>query len=145
MGEFRFLKSSVSCSAAVVALAVAWSAPASAQLTGGSVVAGKATISQPTATSTLITQTSPSAILTWTGFSIPHGSSVTFLQPSASAIALNRVLGGSPSLLLGSLSANGQVWLINPAGIVVGAGASISAAGVLLSTADIHDADFLAG
>ena len=138
----RYIESALALATAAVALC---GASARAQLAGGHVVAGQATISQSSATSTLIRQTSPSALITWTGFSIPRGSSVTFEQPSASAIALNRVLGGSPSFLLGSLSANGQVWLVNPAGIVVGSGATISAAGVLLSTADIHDADFLAG
>jgi filamentous hemagglutinin family protein len=145
MGELRDLSVFARCVMTAVIAASAWCAPVAAQLTAGHVVSGQATISQPSATSTLIQQLTSSAIITWSGFSIPRGASVTFDQPSASAIALNRVLGGSPSFLLGTLSANGQVWLINPAGIVVGRGANISAAGVLLSTADIHNADFLAG
>ncbi|HZT51854.1 MAG TPA: filamentous hemagglutinin N-terminal domain-containing protein, partial [Stellaceae bacterium] len=96
---------------------------AQAQLTGGQVVAGQAAISNPTATSTLIRQSTPKAIINWTSFSIPKGSSVAFQQPSASAIALNRVTGGSISQIYGSLTANGQVWLSNPNGIVLGPGA----------------------
>lgn len=118
---------------------------AQAQLTGGQVVAGQAAISNPTATSTLIRQSTPKAIINWTSFSIPKGSSVAFQQPSASAIALNRVTGGSISQIYGSLTANGQVWLSNPNGIVLGPGAQVSAAGVLLSTMGIHDQDFLSG
>ena len=116
-----------------------------AQLAGGKVVAGQATISQPNATSTLIHQTSPTAIINWSSFSIPSGSSVAFQQPSASAIALNRVTGGSASLIYGSLTANGRVWLVNANGIYLGPTAQVSAAGLLLSTMGIRDQDFLAG
>ena len=117
---------------------------AEAQLVKGQVISGQASITM-TAQSALIQQTSPKAIITWGAFSIPQNYSVVFQQPSASAIALNRVLGGSPSYLLGSLSANGQVWLINPAGIVTGAGAQLSAAGLLLSTIGISNSNFLGG
>ncbi len=119
-------------------------AGAEAQLVKGQVISGQASITM-TAQSALIQQTSPKAIITWGAFSIPQNYSVVFQQPSASAIALNRVLGGSPSYLLGSLSANGQVWLINPAGIVTGAGAQLSAAGLLLSTIGISNSNFLGG
>jgi filamentous hemagglutinin family protein len=134
------------CLIAAVLSAFSFSAfDAQAQLTGGHVVGGQATISSPTATSTLIHQTSPTAIINWQSFSIPSGSSVTFQQPGASAIALNRVTGGSASLIYGSLTANGQVWLINSNGIALGPTAQVSAAGVLLSTMGIRDQDFLAG
>ena len=134
------------CLIAAVLSAFSFSASdAHAQLTGGHVVAGQATISSPSATSTLIHQTSPTAIINWQSFSIPSGSSVAFQQPSASAIALNRVTGGSASQIYGSLTANGRVWLVNPSGIVLGPTAQVSAAGVLLSTMGIRDEDFLAG
>jgi filamentous hemagglutinin family protein len=134
------------CLIAAVLSAFSFSAfDAQAQLTGGRVVGGQATISSPSATSTLIHQTSPTAIINWQSFSIPSGASVTFQQPGASAIALNRVTGGSASLIYGSLTANGQVWLINPNGIALGPTAQVSAAGVLLSTMGIRDQDFLAG
>ena len=118
---------------------------ASANPAGGSVAVGQATISQPSATNTIITQLSSKALINWSSFSIPGGSSVTVHQPGASSILVDRVTGGSRSLLFGTLTANGQVWLINGAGIVVGPGANITAAGVLLSTAGIADGDFSAG
>jgi filamentous hemagglutinin family protein len=130
--------------AAAFAATAGIAAHAHAQLTGGKVIAGSAAIAT-SATDTVIHQSSANAIYTWSTFSIPKGSSVNFLEPGASSIALNRVLGGSASLIYGSLSSNGQVWLINRAGIVVGAGAEITTASLLLSTADISNRNFLAG
>jgi filamentous hemagglutinin family protein len=119
--------------------------PGQANPTGGTVAAGQATIAAPSTTSTVITQGSQKAIINWSSFSIPSGSAVQVNQPGVSAVLLNRVPNGPASYLNGRLSANGQVYLINPAGIVVGSGAQISAAQVLLSTAGIGDANFLAG
>ena len=48
-------------------------------------------------------------------------------------------------MLLGTLSSNGQVWLINPAGIMVGQGATIDVAGFVASTLNVANQDFLAG
>ena len=119
--------------------------PAEAQLVGGKVVAGQAAISSPSAAKTVIQQTSNRAIYSWSSFSIPTGSSVQFIEPSATSIALNRVLGGGASVINGSLSSNGQVVLINSAGIIVGSGAQVSVAGIILSTADIGNANFMTG
>ena len=55
------------------------------------------------------------------------------------------MIANNPSVLLGTLSSNGQVWLINPAGIMVGQGATIDVAGFVASTLKVDTADFLAG
>src|SRR3954447_9470376 len=82
-------------------------AHATAQVpTGGAVTAGSATISQPTAGSQLIDQSTGRAVIDWQSFSIGRGSSVTFRQPDAASVTLNRVVGGDASRILGSLSAN---------------------------------------
>ena len=86
---------------------------------GGEVVAGAATITQE-AGATQITQTTPNAVIDWQGFSLHHGGLVTFDQPSADAAVLNRVTGAAPSRIDGTLSANGQVFFINPNGVLVG-------------------------
>jgi filamentous hemagglutinin family protein len=112
--------------------------------TGGAVVSGQATIANPSANGTLITQRSNSAIINWQQFNIGAGQFVQFLQPSSSSVVLNRVIGGSPSSILGSLTANGQVFLVNTNGVYFGKGSSIDTQGFLASTLGITDQNFLA-
>src|SRR5437588_718075 len=65
-----------------------------------------------------IDQYSQKAILQWDSFSIGSGAWVNFTQPSSSAIALNRVVGNNLSEIFGHLTANGQVFLTNPNGVL---------------------------
>jgi trimeric autotransporter adhesin len=90
-----------------------------------------------------LNQRSARAIINWSDFSIGAGYSVQFNQPSAASAVLNRVMEANPSLLMGNLRANGQVWLVNQNGIMVGKGAVISTAGLVASTLDIEDGDFM--
>jgi len=112
--------------------------------TGGTVTSGSATI-QSSGTTLSINQTTQRAIIEWQGFSIGAGETTKFLQPSLDAVTLNRVISANPSLLYGSLQANGKVILINQNGIVVGPGGRIDTAGFIGSTLNIADQDFLAG
>ena len=73
------------------------------------------------------------------------GEHTRFLQQSASSAVLNRVVGTDASSILGTLSSNGRVFLVNPHGIVFGAGARIDTAGFIASTLNITDSDFLQG
>ncbi|MGV3627849.1 MAG: filamentous hemagglutinin N-terminal domain-containing protein [Betaproteobacteria bacterium] len=113
--------------------------------TGGNVVSGSASIHNTSATQQVITQGSNKAIINWQGFSIGQGNSVQFVQPGASSVVLNRVVGHDPSAIFGSLSANGQVFLVNPQGIYFSPSASLNVAGLIASTHNIRDDDFLAG
>ncbi len=126
---------------ALVALGVA---PLSANPAGGHVVAGAAAIAGGAGQLT-VHQTTARAILHWQDFSIGAGELVRFVQPDATSAALNRVLGGNPSSLLGDLQANGRIFLINPNGVLVGAGARIDTAGFLASTLDVNNRAFLSG
>src|SRR5690242_10989279 len=92
--------------------------------TGGQVAAGQANIASQGANGLVITQTSQSAIINWQQFNIGSGQYVQFLQPSSSAVVLNRVVGGGSSSIFGSLSGNGQVFLVNTNGVFFGKGAS---------------------
>lgn len=92
-----------------------------------------------------ITQSSNKAIIEWEGFSISAGEVTKFIQPGADASVLNRVTSGDTSSIEGTLEANGKVLLINPNGILFGAGARVDTAGFIASTLDVPDAEFLAG
>jgi trimeric autotransporter adhesin len=112
---------------------------------GFSVGAGAGSVSAPTPTTRIIHQTTDKAVFNWSSFSISSGASVAFQQPGSGAIALNRVGGAGASQINGSLRANGQVWLVNPNGVFFGAGSQVNVGGLLATTADIRNQDFLAG
>jgi filamentous hemagglutinin family protein len=112
--------------------------------TGGQVSAGAGSIAQA-GTSTTITQSSQNLAINWQSFGIAANESVRFNQPNASAIALNRVLGQDPSQILGSLSANGQVFILNPNGVLFGSSAQVNVGGLVASTLNLSDGDFMAG
>ncbi len=121
------------------------SAPASTQLpVFKALTSGNATISQSGSQLT-VTQTTNSASLNWSSFDIGSQAGVTFVQPGTSSIALNRILSGDGSVILGRLTANGQVILINPNGIVFGDGAQVNVGGLIASTLNISDTDFQNG
>lgn len=111
---------------------------------GGEIISGTGSISQ-TAQDMVIQQNTQQLITNWQEFSIGSTESVTFNQPNANAVALNRVIGADPSMILGKLSANGQVFLTNPSGVVFGAGSVVDVHGLLATTLNISDTDFLAG
>jgi filamentous hemagglutinin family protein len=110
----------------------------------GVVVAGSGAISTTGATTT-ITQSTANLIIDWASFGIGVGETVRFQQPGSNSVALNRVTGPDPSVILGSLTANGYVFLVNPNGVLFGNGASVSVGGLVATTMDIANADFLAG
>jgi filamentous hemagglutinin family protein len=112
--------------------------------TGGRVVAGQATLSQQ-GTQLQVQQSSARAVLDWTQFNIGADAQVRFVQPDAASVALNRVRGGEASLILGKLEANGQVWLLNPGGVVFGRSAQVDVGGLVASSLAITDDDFMAG
>jgi mucin-19 len=116
--------------------------------TGGHVVAGNVAISQTqnaTSAAMNINQTSQRAIVNWDSFSVGKNATVNFNQPNASAVILNRVTSATPSMINGAVNANGQVVLVNPNGVTFGRGADINAAGVVASTMDIANKDFMNG
>jgi filamentous hemagglutinin family protein len=117
---------------------------ASANPTGGTVTSGSATISSSGSTVTVNTTTT-GTVINWNSFSISAGETTRINQPGASSATLNRVTGPSSSSINGSLQSNGQVFLVNPNGIVFGSTASVNVAGFVASTLDIADSDFLSG
>ena len=112
---------------------------------GGVVTAGSANISQPNGNQLTITQATQQAVINWNSFDIGSQAKVDFVQPDAHSSVLNRVLSNDPTQIFGQLSANGQVYIVNPSGIVFGAGSRVDAGGLVASTNNISDADFMAG
>jgi filamentous hemagglutinin family protein len=115
-----------------------------AQPVGASVVAGQAQVLSSGAT-TFINQATSKAIINWQDFSVSAGAAVQFNQPNAASITLNRVTGSNISTIDGAIRANGQVWLLNPNGLLFGGGATINVGGLLATTSEIANQDFIEG
>ncbi|CAM3901905.1 filamentous hemagglutinin N-terminal domain-containing protein [Vreelandella rituensis] len=117
----------------------AWALPVGGEVSVGSVnISGDTTVMD-------ITQTTQNAAINWQAFDITSGEAVNFVQPNSSSISLNRVLGSDPSAIMGTLTANGSVFLINPNGVLFGKDASVNVGGLVASTLAISDSDFAAG
>lgn len=112
---------------------------------GGTVVGGNSTMTQPNSTTMQINQTTDKSIINWQGYSIAANEKVQYFQPSSSSISLNRVIGADPSYIYGQLTANGQIWVINPNGLLIGNGANINVGSFLGSTLNIGNEDFMNG
>jgi filamentous hemagglutinin family protein len=130
--------------ALAIALVLSFAATAQAGPVGGVVAAGAAAISS-SGTATTITQSSANTVINWQSFGIAAGESVRFAQPGSSSVALNRVVGADASAIFGSLSSNGKVFLVNPNGILFGRGSSVNVGGLVASTLNISDANFMTG
>lgn len=88
---------------------------------------------------------SPGSIINWQSFSINPGEITRFIQQNPNSAVLNRIVGQDPSQILGALQSNGRVFLINPNGILFGQGAQIDVNGLVASTLNISNQDFLSG
>ncbi len=142
----RALHNSTALTPAFAALLLPIAALAQELPTGGTVVSGEVAFSQPDTSSLIINQTSGNAITDWQSFSIGRGSSVAVVQPSTSSAMLARVNGDTPSTISGSLTATGQLVLVNPNGIAISSSGTVAAGGgFVASTLDIENDDFLAG
>jgi len=112
---------------------------------GGVIVHGQGSISQPTSTSTTINQNTQALAIDWNSFNVKRNERVTFVQPSSSSVALNRIINASPSEIMGQINANGRVILSNPSGILFGSNAQVNVAGLLATGLDIDPAEFMTG
>jgi len=110
----------------------------------GTVVGGNADPFNYSGNTLTIKQNTNRLATNWESFSIGNPETVTFNQPNSSSIALNRVTGVNPSNILGKLSANGRVMLINPNGIVFGVNSTVDVAGLVASSLDVDVSDFMA-
>lgn len=108
------------------------------------VVGGDVTISNPAAGQLLVQQSGQYGIINWGTFSIDQGNAAQF--SNGNGTTLNRVTGGQMSSILGSLTATGSVYLVNPNGIVIGKTGVVNTGGRFVATTlDMSDADLLDG
>lgn len=89
--------------------------------------------------------TSHQTIINWRSFGVDAGTIMRFVQPGRNSLAVNRVMGLTPSLINGTLTANGRLVLINPNGIMVGPNGVVSASSFMASTLDASNQDLLNG
>jgi filamentous hemagglutinin family protein len=118
------------------------------QPAGAQVIQGQAQLQQQGNSLVVTTQNALGtnrSVINWQSFSVPAGSTARFDQPSAQSLSINRVVGNDPSAIFGTLSSNGRLVLVNPAGIAVGAGAVVDTAGFTASTLRLSEADAQAG
>ncbi|MFM0472660.1 filamentous hemagglutinin N-terminal domain-containing protein [Paraburkholderia strydomiana] len=111
---------------------------------GGTYVAGAGTIASRGSGLVITQPGSTRGVIDWNSFSIGRNNSVAF--DNGAGATLNRVTGGSPSAILGRLSATGSLYVINPQGIVVGPSGVINTGGrFVASTLDVCSDAFMQG
>ncbi len=110
---------------------------------GPTVVNGNATFTNEG--NKLIIRNTDGTVINWQSFNIAPGEQTHFQQTNASSTVINRVVGNDPSKILGLLTSNGRVVLVNPFGITVGRGASVDTAGFTASALNLSEADAKAG
>ncbi|MDU2063539.1 MAG: filamentous hemagglutinin N-terminal domain-containing protein [Sporomusaceae bacterium] len=125
-------------SAIMTAMATGYANPS-----GGTVVGGSGSIKGEGTTLVKVNQSSNKLAVNWNSFSVATGEKVQFNQPSSQAIALNRVIGSDPSAILGQITADGKVILINTRGVLFGKDAQINVGALTASTKDVQVADFM--
>lgn len=146
MGRSHRLQSTALPALTPIFIALSLAAPSAAHAagplpSGGHFVAGTGSMTG-NATSLTINQTSNRGVIDWTSFSIGSGNRVNI--QNGTGATLNRVTGANPSSILGTLSATGSVYLINPQGIVIGSSGVVSTGGSFLaSTLDVDDTAFM--
>lgn len=109
------------------------------------VVSGTVNFDNPNASTLEVTSESTRAIVDWETFSITSTQTTEFILPSSSAAILNRVTETDPSNILGTMTCNGQLFLINPNGIIFGPNATVDTATLVASTLDVDNSEFLSG
>ncbi len=112
--------------------------------TGAQINSGSATISQNGHTLN-INQSSQTLSTNWNSFNIGQNATVNFNQNNASSVAINHVLDSNASQIMGRLNANGQVFLLNPNGVVFSKTAQVNVGGLVASTLALTDHDIQNG
>jgi len=128
----------------VAILAIIYPQALFANPNGAQIISGQVSIDASVSGITTITN-SPNAIIQWQNFNIAENEITRFIQQNGQSAVLNRIMGEDPSAILGQLISNGKVLLINPNGIVFGANSVVDTQGLIASSLNLSDQDFLTG
>ena len=97
-------------------------------------------------TGVTITQTAQQALLTWQSFNVGKNTTLTFDQSAGGDtrsewIAFNKIAdpSGVPSQILGSIKADGQVYVLNQNGIIFGGSSQVNTHALVASSLPIND------
>ena len=94
----------------------------------------RVTMDSNTPDAAVFSSTAASGVLDWTKFNIGAGQSMTF--DGASTTFFNLVDGAAgKSQIDGIINGNGNVWVINPAGVAFGAGSKVDLGGLFAAAA----------
>lgn len=85
------------------------------------------------------------SIIEWESFSIGFDESVIFNMLNENSRVLNRITGPTPTEIMGSLTSNGQVFIVNPAGVVFGQGAVVNVGSLYAAAGNISNSNFRSG
>ncbi len=117
---------------------------ASAGPQGGTITTGDGSISS-SGGDTVINTTTDRTIIDFMSFDVGSNESVTFNQPNADSAVLNRVTGSGESFINGSVVSNGQVYIVNPAGVTFGSNAVVNVGRLVTAASTVASEDFLNG
>ncbi len=106
---------------------------------------GISKIQQTNQDTLVVTQNASQAIQSWASFNVGSKGVVDFVQNSSSWVCLNRIFDNSPSQIFGSITAKGQIYLINQNGILFGQGSQVNVHSLIASPLNIADSDFMNG
>lgn len=137
----RFIR--ISSIASVMTLSPILKTLAQEMPTGASVVSGNVSISGQNTDHMVVNQSTHKSIINWQSFSIHENGRVDFNMPNSKSMSLNRISGASSSRIAGQLNSNGQVYLINPHGIIVTPSGKVKTNSFTASSLDINNKDFL--
>ena len=109
------------------------------------VQAGSVTFDQVDPNTLNIIQSTNKAIIDWQTFNIQANEATHFKMPSSNSFNLSRVTGGVGSEIFGTLTSNGNLMLLNPNGILFGANSKIDVGGLVATTSNISNRNFMDG
>lgn len=115
--------------------------------TGENLVAGNATFNRPVEGQLNVNQSTARAIINWDNFDIGKNATTEFIQPGATSLAVNRVVGADddPTQILGTLKANGRVLVSDRNGVLFGKDSTVDVNGIIATTGDVVNADVTDG